>query len=136
MSDTIKLEIVTPEKTELSQDVNSITVPGTDGEFQVLHNHAPIISTLEIGKMKITGTDNNTSVYSCSGGIIEVLDNRALVLLDAVESVQDIDVNRAKAAADRAKDRLGQKKKDEVDVDRAELALKRAINRIKLSGGN
>lgn len=126
------LEIITPSKIAYSELVSSVTVPGTIGEFQVLYNHAPLVSTLEIGRIKIKSKDTE-EIYATSGGTIEVLDNKVLILVDSIEKASDINVERAKKAAERANHRLSNKKND-VDIVRAEAALRRALNRIKIAG--
>ena len=128
----IKLEIVTPSKTAFSGAINSISVPGTSGAFQVLYNHAPILSSFEIGVIKISDSNNNELIFATSGGTIEVLENKILILAESLERPKEIDINRAEKAKDRAKDRLASKGK-EIDQSRAEAALQRAINRIKVS---
>jgi len=125
----IKLEIITPEKIIYNKTVDSITVPGTKGGFQVLKDHAPLMSTLEIGVMVVKKGDD-TRYFSISGGTIEVLDNKVLVLADSTELISDIDIDRAEAAKQRAEERIKKRKEEEIDTLRAELALKRAINRI------
>jgi len=125
------LEIVTPSKLAFSDEVIAITVPGTLGEFQVLYNHAPIVSNFEVGKIKIQ-TKNDTSLYfATSGGVIEVLNNKVVVLATSVERAKEIDVERAQQAIERAIKRL--EDKDHVDVTRAEAALTRGLNRLKVS---
>lgn len=128
----IDVEIISPEKKVYSGKVKSVTIPGTKGNFQVLYNHAPLISTLEIGIIKLGLSDDSTLIFTTSGGSAEVLDNKVLILSDTVESIESIDVERAKRAKERAEDRLA-KKGGIVDVDRARIALARALNRIKMS---
>lgn len=128
----IKLEIVTPSKTAFSGAINSISVPGTSGAFQVLYNHAPILSSFEIGVIKISDSNNNELIFATSGGTIEVLENKILILAESLERPKEIDIDRAEKAKDRAKERLASKGK-EIDQSRAEAALQRAINRIKVS---
>jgi len=89
------LEIVTPSKSAFSGDIKSITVPGTKGRFQVLKNHSPIISTLDVGMIKVELPDGKPNHYSTAGGTIEVLDNKVLVLADSIELVAEIDEERA-----------------------------------------
>lgn len=127
------LEILTPSKKFFSGPVTSITVPGTKGEFQVLYNHAPIISTLDIGKIKITDTEGKEQIYADGGGMIEVQHNKVLLLVNSIENVSDIDAARAKKSLERAKERLAAKK-EQIDFQRAELSLRRAVNRLKLTG--
>lgn len=127
----LNLEIVTPSKSAFKGEVKSITVPGTKGRFQVLKNHAPIISTLDIGMIKVDLPDEKENYYSTAGGTIEVLDNKVLVLADSIELVSEIDEERALAAKQRAEERLAEKNA-EINIARAEAALARANNRLQL----
>ncbi len=124
------LEIISPAKQVFSGTIKSITVPGTKGRFQVLKNHAPIISTLEIGMIKVDLPDK-PKYFATAGGTIEVLDNKVLVLADSIESADEIDLNRAIKAKERAEKRLNTKGL-EIDVIRAQASLARALNRIKI----
>ncbi len=81
---TFQLDIVTPEAKVYSGDVKSVTVPGTQGSFQVLVNHAPIISTLGKGKMKFVKASGEEVNYSVEDDVIEVLNNKAIVLVERV----------------------------------------------------
>lgn len=128
------VEVITPAKQVYSGSALSVTVPGTLGGFQVLYNHAPILSSFEIGSIKIVEPDNKATLYATGGGTIEVLNNKVLILAESFEAPDDIDVDRAKKALERAKERLANKKQAEIDVVRAEAALKRAVNRLKLTG--
>ena len=125
----INLEIITPEKIIYKDSVDSITVPGTKGMFQVLKDHAPLMSTIEIGVITLKKNHENTYLTT-AGGTIEVLNNSVLILADSVEVIEDIDIDRAESAKKRAEERLEKKKEEEIDIVRAELALKRSINRI------
>ncbi|MGE5364755.1 MAG: ATP synthase F1 subunit epsilon [Bacteroidota bacterium] len=125
----LSLEVITPSKKEFSGMVKSITVPGSAGSFQVLYNHAPIISTFDVGFIKIINTEGVTFYFATSGGSIEVNDNKALILAESFEKSVDIDIDRAKAARQRAQDRLHQRDHN-LDIKRAEAALARAVNRI------
>ncbi len=132
MMRTINLEIITPSKKAFSDEVKSITVPGTKGSFQVLYNHAPLISTFEVGEIKISLPDEKVIHFATGGGTVEVNKNKVLVLADSVELVGDIDLDRAKHAEQRAAERL-QNRNSGMDITRAELALARAVNRLKLA---
>ncbi len=127
----LNLEIITPGKAAFKGDVLSVTVPGTEGSFQVLKNHAPLMSTFDIGTLKIVLPDNSEKIYATGGGTVEVLNNRVLVLADSLEVLESIDVERARKAKERAENRLANKT-ETTDVQRAEVALKRSINRLKL----
>lgn len=126
----INLEIITPEKVTFKDTVESVTVPGTQGSFQVLKDHAPLMSTIEIGIIKINKNDG-TSFFTTGGGTVEVLNNKVLILADSVEMIENIDVNRAELAKKRAEERLARKQEEKIDIVRAEASLQRAINRIK-----
>jgi F-type H+-transporting ATPase subunit epsilon len=129
----LNLEIISPSKSVYTGVVKSVTLPGTLGSFQVLVNHAPLISTLEVGLIIVQLDNINKLFFSTAGGTVEVLNNKILVLADSVENVDTIDIVRAKSALERAKERLGHKGSKEIDFVRAELALARAINRISLA---
>lgn len=125
----INLEIITPEKSVFSDNVDSITIPGTLGGFQVLKNHAPLMSTFEIGVITVKSGDDEI-YFVTGGGSIEVLNNKVLILADSTERVEDIDVERAELAKRRAEERLSKKKEEKIDEVRAKTALDRAINRL------
>ncbi len=124
------LEIISPSRQVFSGEIKSITVPGTKGRFQVLMNHAPIISTFEIGMIRVDLKDK-PKYFATAGGTIEVLNNKVLVLADSIESSDEIDYDRALKAKERAEKRLAEKRPD-IDVERAQAALARALNRIKV----
>jgi F-type H+-transporting ATPase subunit epsilon len=125
----LNIEIITPAKITFSGGAKSISLPGTDGNFQVLFNHAPIISTLEPGLIKINIESNKTLYFAASGGTVEVNHNNVIVLADSFEEISSIDVLRAGRAMERAKKRIDEKLPG-TDLDRARAALKRAMNRI------
>ena len=129
----LNLNIITPSSSVYSGEVKAVTVPGTDGSFQILRNHAPIISTLEIGLVKIELPDGSTEYYSTGGGTVEVLNNKITLLADSIERSDEIDPDRARAALNRAKERLAQRGIDKtLDVARAEAAGARAQNRLNI----
>jgi F-type H+-transporting ATPase subunit epsilon len=127
----LNLDIVTPSKSVFKGEIKSIIVPGTLGSFQVLKNHAPIVSTFEIGLVKVELQDSQINYYATAGGTIEVLDNEIIVLADSIELVSEIDAERAEQAKERAAERLANKT-NEVNIIRAQAALARAMNRLSL----
>ncbi|MBZ0178144.1 MAG: F0F1 ATP synthase subunit epsilon [Melioribacteraceae bacterium] len=130
---TLKVEVITPSKKAYKGEVFSITVPGSKGNFQVLYNHAPILSSLEIGKVKIVEKEGaEPQFFAISGGTVEVLNNKVLILAESFEAKSEIDVERAENSKQRAEERISSKKK-EIDLTRAEISLKRAINRLKIA---
>jgi F-type H+-transporting ATPase subunit epsilon len=127
----LELEIVSPVKIVYKGMVKSVTAPGVLGEFQVLYNHAALVSTLEIGILKLENEKGEEISYSTSGGILEVKNNKISILADSIESKEEIDVERARKALERGEKRLAEK--DEmIDRARAELAIMRAKNRLRL----
>jgi F-type H+-transporting ATPase subunit epsilon len=130
----INIEIITPSKSAYKGNVRTIWVPGQLGNFQVLFNHAPLLSNLDVGRIKIEDVNGQVIEYSTGGGTVEVKDNKVLVLADSVELKEEIDPERAKSAYKRAKERLAAGTKADIDFLRAELSLQRAINRMKFVG--
>jgi len=132
MSDkVIQLDIVSPVKTVFSGKVTSITAPGELGGFQVLFNHAPLISSLRIGTIKITTDSGSQQLFAISSGILEVKHNVAIILADAVETQEEIDIERAEQALRRAEEILSAENKIH-EKEIAKIEAERAKNRIKL----
>jgi F-type H+-transporting ATPase subunit epsilon len=129
--DELTLEITTPSRTIFNNKIKSVTIPGTEGSFQVLKNHAPLLSTFEIGLIKVVDTSDKTLYFATGGGTAEVLNNKVLVLADSIEAPDDIDIERAKLAKAKAEERLSKREK-ETDLERAKLALARAVNRLSI----
>ncbi|MCU0332697.1 MAG: F0F1 ATP synthase subunit epsilon [Ignavibacteriaceae bacterium] len=125
----LKLEIITPEKPIFKDQIEAVTIPGTLGSFQILKDHAPIISSFEIGVIKVKKASAET-FYTTSGGTVEVSQNNVLVLADSIEKVDDIDEDRAEKAKQRAEERLRKKHEEDIDEARAKAALNRALNRL------
>ncbi len=128
MEKSLHLEIVTPDKVVLSETVDYVGAPGFEGEFGILPNHIPFLAALRIGTLryKIGGKTNDVFV---SGGFAEISDNKVSILAESAERVEDIDVERARKAKERAELRLAQER-DRIDAARAQAALQRAIARI------
>jgi F-type H+-transporting ATPase subunit epsilon len=127
MAEKLKLEIVTPTGLVASEEVDEVTAVGSEGEFGVVPGHAPFVTTLKIGMLTSKG-DGQTVRYFVNWGYAEVGPDSIAVLADSSEKSEEIDVERAKAAKERAEERL--RKADDIDFVRAEAALERAITRI------
>ncbi len=127
---SFNIEIVSPVKMVYSGEVNSVSIPGTSGSFQVLQNHAPLISTFSVGKIKIE-KDSEIIEFSTSGGVFEVKSNKAIVLAESIESKDEINIERARQSKLRAEEILKMIEITEDEKEDAKLALQRAINRIK-----
>ena len=80
----MNLEIVTPNSKVFEGEITSIALPGIDGSFQILNNHAPIVSALGVGKMTVVDADSQTQEYTISGGVVEMNDNKVIVLAESV----------------------------------------------------
>ena len=126
-----KLSIVSPEKTLYEDEVESMVAPGAAGYLGILSNHAPLITSLAAGKLEIRDAQKKERIASISGGFLEVSNNAATILADAVEFVEEIDLSRAQDALRRAEERLNMAP-GKVDLPRARAALTRAQNRIRL----
>jgi|SRR5690554_1253005 len=131
MNSTLYLEVITPSKLIFKGNIESVTIPGVKGSFQVLKNHAPLISIFETGLIKVRTETGSTKYFATGGGTVEVLNNNVLILADSLEAVEEIDVERAKRAKERARERLTHPTED-TDIERARAALARAVNRLNL----
>jgi F-type H+-transporting ATPase subunit epsilon len=129
MDKALHLEIVTPDKMVLSQDVEYVGAPGYEGEFGVLPNHIPFLSALRIGNLyyKLAGKSHFVFI---SGGFADVSDNKVTILAESAEKAEEIDLERARKAKDRAEKRLAEQR-EKVDYARAQAALQRAMARLR-----
>jgi F-type H+-transporting ATPase subunit epsilon len=127
------VEIIAPNRVVYKDEVAAVSVPGTVGGFQVLYDHAPLVSSLEVGLIKVRDREGHDILFCTSGGFAEVRDNVMSVLVESAERSEEIDVQRARAARTRAELRLRERKHD-VDLVRAEAALRRSLNRLRLAG--
>ena len=135
MADNIILEVVTPENVVVSEEAQIVASPGSLGEFGVLIGHTPFLTTLKTGIIRYTAADGTEQFVFVSGGFAEALPDKVTVLAESAERRKDIDLERAKAAMERAEKRLSEdRSKEDIDFLRAKLALERAITRIKLAG--
>ena len=134
MAASIRLEVVTPEKSVVSEDAQIVMAPGSMGEFGVLSGHTPFLTTLKTGALKYKDESGKERFVFISSGFAEALPDRVTVLAESAERRKDIDIQRAKAAAERAEKRLQDQSKEEaIDFMRAKAALMRAISRIQLA---
>jgi len=132
MAAKLHLEIVTPKGAVVNEDVDICTAPGYAGEFGVLANHAPLLSTIKIGTL-VYKQGNTQEVMMVSGGFCEVSKNKMTFLVESAERGADIDVDRAMQAKERAEKRIASalQQKEKIDMVRAEAALQRAMSRIR-----
>jgi F-type H+-transporting ATPase subunit epsilon len=134
MAGNIYLEVVTPEKIVVSEEVQIVAAPGSSGEFGVLIGHTPFLTTLKTGIIRFTDAGGKEDYVFVSGGFAEALPDKVTVLAESAERRGDIDLERAKAAMERAEKRLGEdRSKKDIDFVRAKAALERALVRIRLA---
>lgn len=126
---SFRLEVITPERVVVKEDVEGVVIPAQDGLLGILRGHAPIIGGLDIGVLKYL-KDKESHYIACNMGVFEMSDNILRILPDTAERGETIDVDRARNARQRAEKRLEQRQQ-ELDVLRAELALRRALARLK-----
>jgi len=129
---TIWLEIVTPERKVYSAEVDMVIVRGELGEVGILPKHSPFVTPLVISAIRIK-KDGNEQLIAISGGFIEVNSEKVVILAEAAELPEDIDVDRAMAAKERAERLIEKKQTDALDFKRAHLAIQRAVNRIQVA---
>jgi F-type H+-transporting ATPase subunit epsilon len=127
----IKLSIVTPERSLVSEDVDEVQIPGANGYFGVLPGHAPLFSELKVGELSYRKGSTWTSLV-VAWGFVEVINDQVRVLAETAERAHEIDLERATHSKERAEERLKQGGSD-VDYERARIALERAIIRIQVA---
>jgi F-type H+-transporting ATPase subunit epsilon len=123
------LEVITPERLMVGQEVDMVEAPGTAGEFGVLPGHAAFLTTLEHGEIRFM-VDGTTRFAATSGGFAEVLNNKVTMLVDTAEFGEEIDLERAHRARERAEAALRALAFDEAEYQSLHTALMRAITRI------
>lgn len=126
------LEIVTPDRSFFSGEVEMVIVRGIEGDLAILDNRSPLITPLSIGKVRVFEDDKKTErVAAVVNGYVSINEGKTTIITDSAEWPEEIDIDRAKEAKKRAEERL-KKRSEGTDVLRAELALKRAINRLNI----
>jgi F-type H+-transporting ATPase subunit epsilon len=128
---TIKLDIVTAEKVVFSDDVDIIIAPGVEGEMGILPHHSPLMTTLNPGELVARKSGEEYSL-AISGGFLEVQPERVIVLADAAERAEEIDLARAEAAKKRAQEQLSATS-SQIEQAQVEAALRRALARIEVA---
>ena len=137
MPESFRLSVLTPARAVLEETVESVIAPGTEGYLGILAHHAPLITALQPGKLTVKLPGGEVRTYALSGGFLEVSNNRAVILADALEEPESIDLARARAAAEQARARIkeaaGKGGAEEAAAAEAQDALQRALNRIKVA---
>ena len=125
-------EIVSPDGRVFQGEISGLRAPGTAGSFEVLLNHAPMVASIDVGPIIVTDTNGEKITLATSGGYLEVMNNTVTVLAETAELAEEIDVERAEAAEQRALGVLEEEGDREARV-RAEKALDRARNRLRIA---
>jgi F-type H+-transporting ATPase subunit epsilon len=128
---TLRLEIVTAEKTVFADDVSEVVAWGVEGQLGILPHHAPLMTMLQPGDLLIK-KDDEEHYLAISGGFLEVRPDKVIILADACERAEEIDIERAEAARRRAEEIL-KTRPPEIDTAAAEAALRRSLARIKVA---
>jgi len=135
MADRLTLEVATPSRLVVSESVDEVVAPGSEGYFGVLPGHAPLLATLGIGEVTYRIGRDEFHV-AASGGFAEVRNDKVIILADTAEPPGDIDRARAERSRDRAEARLAGRgtSQEEIDYTRAMAALARALTRLQVAG--
>jgi len=129
----IRCEVVTAERTVFDGDVDMVVAPGIEGQLGILPHHAPLMTTLTYGELVIHRKGQEDEFIAIGGGFLEVAPDRVTILADSAERAEEIDVERAEAAQQRAEATMAQKRRDDVDFAHAEAALRRSMLRLKVA---
>jgi F-type H+-transporting ATPase subunit epsilon len=130
---TIAVNIMTPERLLMQTQAESIVVPAAEGELGILPHHAPLLAQLQPGEIRLR-TGDKVELFAVSGGFVEVESNKVSIFAETAEMAHEIDVERARQAADRAKAAIKSARTD-VDLSQAEAALRRALARLRTTEG-
>jgi F-type H+-transporting ATPase subunit epsilon len=135
MANELQLEVVTPERRVLAEAVNSVTVPGRNGEMQILPGHAALISELQTGVLAYNQGGAAQQLH-VSGGFIEVNNDKVSVLAEIAERPEEIDAARARLARDHTEKQLSSWSGSEEDFEKARVKLEKSIVRLQLASGS
>ncbi len=128
---TIRLEIITAEREVYSEDVDVVVVPGIEGELGILPHHAPLLTVLQPGELRVLkGAEE--SYIAVSSGFLEVLGDRVIVLADTAERAEEIDIERTESALKLAEERVESRQAD-IDLERALASIRRSQARLKVA---
>jgi F-type H+-transporting ATPase subunit epsilon len=128
---SLALEIVTPDRAVVHEQVDEVQAPGAAGYFGVLPGHTPMLALLQVGVLWYRKGAEKTYL-SVAGGVAEVTADRVIILAQIAERAEDIDVDRAQAAKQRAEQRLASHQRD-MDLERARVSLMKALTRLNVA---
>jgi F-type H+-transporting ATPase subunit epsilon len=128
----LRLDVITAERVVLSEDgLDAVIAPGSEGQLGILPSHAPLMTTLDVGELRARRGSEEIMI-AISGGFLEVRDNVVTVLADVAERAEEIDIERARAARERAAALLATRESD-IDVAATQAALRRALLRLRVA---
>jgi F-type H+-transporting ATPase subunit epsilon len=129
---SLTLEVVTPDRSLVNEQVDEVQLPGSEGYFGVLPGHTPLLATLQVGELWYR-IGHETRYLAIAFGFVEVLPDRVTVLAQVAERAGDIDASRAEAARKRAEERIAHPSQADLDIERARVALAKALVRLKVA---
>jgi F-type H+-transporting ATPase subunit epsilon len=129
---TIRLEIVTPERLAYADDVDSVQVPGSEGEMGILPNHAPLVSMLGIGELRIR-KGGSEELFAIAGGFVQVRPDKVVVMAETADMASEIDLERAQEARREAERAIESGYHEAADLAAARAALQQALLRIRVA---
>jgi len=129
---SLKLDIVTAERIVYSEDVDALVAPGIEGQLGILPHHAPLMTILQAGELLVRKGGNEDSL-AISGGFLEVRPDRIIILADAAERADEIDITRAEEAKKRAEERIASSQVADFDAARCDASLRRAVARLTVA---
>lgn len=127
----LRVDIVSPDGSVFQGPASTVTVPGQHGSFQILTNHAPVIATLDVGRIVLRDDSGDQHSFAISGGVVEVLKNTVIILAETAESAASIDISRAQSAVSRASEALSAVSGEEREI--VQQRLSRARNRLRVA---
>ncbi len=128
----LTLDVLTPERHVVSRMVDWVAAPGVEGEFGVLPGHTPFLACLATGVLRYR-REGQVRYMAINGGYAEVGPEKVIILTETAELAEEIDVERARAALERAEERLARKTDEHINFERAAAALRRAMTRFKVA---
>jgi len=128
----LRLEIVTPERMAFEDEVDSVVVPGSEGELGILPHHAPLVSTLGIGELRIR-KGGSEEAFAIVGGFLQVLPDKVVVMAETADLASEIDLERAQEARREAERALEEGDREGADLSAARIALQAALLRIRVA---
>lgn len=127
----LKVEIITAERVVLQDEVDMVVAPGTEGQLGILPHHVPLLTALQVGELRLKKGQEEISL-AITGGFLEVQPDRVIVLADAAERAEEIDIARAETAKKRAEERISKRVSD-IDLARADASLARSLIRLRIA---